>query len=161
MLENNSITEEELDSARINWGNGIVDISKSYDEKGIESAISVANQILDILYGFEFGSVLFKPTLSGGKQTFRSDKEGTLSYFVGNNPKYPTDTGFGIKSWRKFESQTSILNIEDSIAMWMGWVTLTNKDGQSVKVDKSWCYKKTINGSIKIILHHSSLPYKA
>ena len=29
------------------------------------------------------------------------------------------------------------------------------------EVDKSWCYKKVANGSLKIILHHSSLPYNA
>ena len=28
------------------------------------------------------------------------------------------------------------------------------------KVDKSWGYKKTKNGSLKIVLHHSSLPYE-
>ena len=43
--------------------------------------------------------------------------------------------------------------------MWMGWVTLTNKKGEITKVDKSWGYKKLTNGSIKIISHHSSLPY--
>jgi len=28
-------------------------------------------------------------------------------------------------------------------------------------VDKSWGYKKNKNGILKIILHHSSLPYQA
>ena len=99
--------------------------------------------------------------MSGGVQTFRTDKEGTLSYFIGNNPKYPEDTGFGIKSWHKVESETSSIFINENIAMWMGWVTFTNKDGETVKVDKSWGYKKLANGSLKIILHHSSLPYDA
>ena len=45
--------------------------------------------------------------------------------------------------------------------MWMGWVTLTDKDGGTVKVDKSWGYKKATDGTLKIILHHSSLPYEA
>jgi len=44
--------------------------------------------------------------------------------------------------------------------MWMGWVSLTNQNGEIVKVDKSWGYKRSSNGSLKIILHHSSLPYQ-
>ena len=154
------ITQEDLSIVRDSWGAGIIAISKAYDEKGIGSATIIADKILDKLYGFELGSILFKPTLSCGKQTFRSDKEGTLSYYLGNNSKYPNDTGFAIKSWSKFESETSSFYSDESVAMWMGWVTLTNKKGEIIKVDKSWGYKKSANGSIKIVLHHSSLPYK-
>ena len=156
-----AITEKELAEARIAWGKGLIDISSAYDKEGIDKASIIASEILDNLYGFEFGPILFKPTLSGGVQTFRTDKEGTLSYFIGNNPKYPQDTGFGIKSWHKVESETSSIFINENIAMWMGWATFTNKDGETVKVDKSWGYKKVANGSLKIILHHSSLPYNA
>jgi hypothetical protein len=155
------IKEEELSKARIAWGNGIIEISRVYEEQGIQKATTTADLILDDLYGFDFGPILFKPTLSGGAQTFRSTKEGALSYFIGNNPKYPFDKGFGIKYWRKVESETSSIFINENVAMWMGWVTLTNKDGAIVKVDKSWGYKKSADGSLKIILHHSSLPYEA
>ena len=117
--------------------------------------------MLDNLYGCELGSVLFKPTLSGGNQTFRLDKEGALSYFVGNNPKYPKDRGFGIKDWLEVKSETSSVFIDQNVAMWMGWGTVITKTGTSVKVDKSWGYKKTENDILKIVLHHSSLPYKA
>ena len=156
-----TINENQLADARIAWGNGIIEISKAYEDSGIDVATVVANKMLDHLYGFEFGPVLFKPTLSGGNQTFRSNKEDTLSYFIGNNPKYPLDSGFGIKHWREFKSETSSIFVEENIAMWMGWVTLIDKKGDRVKVDKSWGYKKTENGALKIVLHHSSLPYKA
>ena len=152
--------ENELAAARVAWGNGMIAISKAYEKSGIDDATIVANEMLDQLYGFEFGPVLFKPTLSGGSQTFRSNKEGALSYFIGNNPKYPLDSGFGIKSWREVKSETSSTFVEENIAMWMGWVTLIDKKGDQVKVDKSWGYKKTKNGSLKIVLHHSSLPYE-
>jgi hypothetical protein len=155
-----TINENELADARVAWGNGMIAISKAYEKSGIDDATIVANEMLDQLYGFEFGPVLFKPTLSGGSQTFRSNKEGALSYFIGNNPKYPLDSGFGIKSWREVKSETSSTFVEENIAMWMGWVTLIDKKGDQVKVDKSWCYKKTKNGSLKIVLHHSSLPYE-
>ena len=156
-----TINENELADARVAWGNGMIAISKAYEKSGIDDATIVANEMLDQLYGFEFGPVLFKPTLSGGSQTFRSNKEGALSYFIGNNPKYPLDSGFGIKFWREVKSETSSTFVEENIAMWMGWVTLIDKKGDRVKVDKSWGYKKTENGALKIVLHHSSLPYEA
>ena len=155
-----TINENELADARVAWGNGMIAISKAYEKSGIDDATIVANEMLDQLYGFEFGPVLFKPTLSGGSQTFRSNKEGALSYFIGNNPKYPLDSGFGIKSWREVKSETSSTFVEENIAMWMGWVTLIDKKGDQVKVDKSWGYKKNENGALKIVLHHSSLPYE-
>ena len=156
-----TITEKELAEARINWGKGLIDISSSYDKDGINKVNSLASEILDNLYGFEFGPILFKPTLSGGIQTFRTDKEGTLSYFIGQNSKYSSDTGFALKSWRGSNSETSSVFVENDIAMWMGWVSLTNKDGDVVKVDKSWGYKRNKDGILKIVLHHSSLPYQA
>ena len=155
------INENDLANARSAWGESMIEISQAYEKKGIEQATVVANKMLDNLYGFEFGAVLFKPTLSGGNQTFRSDKEGALSYFVGNNPKYPMDSGFGIKDWLEVKSETSSVLIDQNIAMWMGWVTFINKEGTSIKVDKSWGYKKNENSNLKIVLHHSSLPYKA
>ena len=154
-----TITESELAEARAAWGNGLVAISTAYDDDGIEAARAMADDLLDGLYGFEFGPILFKPTLSGGAQTFRTDKQGTLSYFIGHNPDYPQDTGFALKSWRKVTSETSSLLTEGDVAMWMGWVLFTNKEGDTIKVDKSFGYRRSDGGSLKLVLHHSSLPY--
>ena len=154
-------TETEVAKARAAWGNGLVALSTAYDDCGIKAARAVADNLLDELYGFEFGTILFKPTLSGGAQTFRTDKKGTLSYFIGHNPNYPQDTGFGLKSWRKVTSETSSFFIEGDVAMWMGWVLFTSENGDVVKVDKSFGYKRVADGSLKLVLHHSSLPYEA
>ncbi|MGC6453081.1 MAG: phosphoribosyl-AMP cyclohydrolase [Candidatus Puniceispirillaceae bacterium] len=156
-----TITETELADARAAWGNGLVAISKAFDETGIEGARAVAGALLDALYGFEFGPILFKPTLSGGAKTFRTDRTGTLSYFIGHDPDFPQDTGFGLKSWREVTSETSSFFTEGDVAMWMGWVTFTSKDGDVVKVDKSFGYRRAEDGSLKLVLHHSSLPYSA
>ncbi len=156
-----TINEDTLDQARHDWGLGILNISEAYESSGIGKARIVANEFLDNLYGFEFGPILFKPTLSGGCKTFRPSKDGALSYFIGENPNYPNDTGFGIKYWRKVDSDTSAIFIEENVAMWIGWVTLVNNNGDEVKVDKSWGYRKDDNGRLKIVLHHSSLPYEA
>ena len=152
------IDEKEISEARNSWGEGLIAISNAFESGGIEQATLVANDTLDRLYGFELGPILFKPTMSGSSQTFRSSLEGALSYFVGNNSKYPMDNGFGINSWSKFDSKTSDIFIENDIAIWMGWVTLSNKNGDIVKVDKSWVYKRLSNGDLKIVMHHSSLP---
>ena len=156
-----TINEEQLLQARVAWGNGMIAISTAYDESGITQAKVIADDFLDDVYGFELGPVLFKPTLSGGAQTFRPTKEGALSYFIGHNSKYPSDNGFGIKSWHEIKSETCAAFIDKDVAMWMGCVTLTDKNGHSVVVDKSWGYKKSRNEALKIILHHSSLPYNS
>ena len=155
-----SISEQDLLDAISAWGNGLVEISEAFENEGIVQATSVAENMLDRLYGFNLGPVLFKPTLSGGIQTFRPTREAALSYFVGQNPDYPGDTGFGIKYWRRVIPETSAFFIDDNVAMWMGWVTFFDKDDFATKVDKSWGYRLDTNGNLKIVLHHSSLPYQ-
>jgi len=155
-----AVTEKELENARIAWGNALIDISKAYEKGGIEAARSVANEVLDAAYGYTLGPVLFKPTMASGEQTFRPTREGALSYFVGHDENFPLDGGFGIKGWRECESETSASFIEGNVAMWMGWISLTDKDGNITKVDKSWGYKKDEDGTLRIVLHHSSLPYQ-
>ena len=154
-----NITEEELAEARKIWGDALVAVSKAWEEGGIEAATEVANGALDAAYAYEMGPVLFKPTLASGEKTFRPTREGALSYFVGHNDAYPLDGGFGLKGWRTVVSETSASFIEGHVAMWMGWVTFTDKDGGVTKVDKSWGYKKDAEGTLRIVLHHSSLPY--
>ena len=155
-----TITEEELANARQIWGDALVAISKAYDEEGIDAARAVANGALDAAYGYELGPVLFKPTLASGEQTFRTTRDGALAYFVGHSDEYPGDGGFGIKGWRTVVSETAASFIEGDVAMWMGWVTFTDKNGDVTKVDKSWGYKKDESGTLRIVLHHSSLPYQ-
>ena len=156
-----TISETDLANARAAWGEGLVAISNAYDDMGIEEARNLADGLLDSLYGFEFGPILFKPTLSGGAKTFRTDKNGTLSYFIGHDPEFPQDTGFGLKSWRDVQFETSAIFREGDVAMWMGWVTFADRNGDVVKVDKSFGYRRAADGSLKLVLHHSSLPYEA
>lgn len=154
------ITEQELAVARQIWGNALIAISKAFEGGGIESARIVANGAIDAAYGYELGQVLFKPTLASGEQTFRRTREGALAYFVGHSDEYPGDDGFGIKGWRSVVSETAACFIHGDVAMWMGRVTFTDKNGGNIKVDKSWGYKKNNAGKLRIVLHHSSLPYQ-
>ena len=154
------ITEQELADARKAWGDALVAISKAFEDGGIEAARKVANGALDAAYGYDLGDVLFKPTMASGEQTFRPTRDGALSYFVGHSDEYPLDRGFGLKGWRQVESETSASFIQGDVAMWMGWVVFTDKDGNVATVDKSWGYKKDAEGTLRIVLHHSSLPYQ-
>lgn len=155
-----AILKKDISDAISAWGEGLIEISLTYENYGIEKASVVASTMLDKLYGFSLGPVLFKPTLSGGVQTFRPTREAALSYFVGHNPDYPNDSGFGLKPWRKVTSKTSAIFIDENVAMWMGWVNFIDKDGLVVTVDKSWGYQLDNSRSLRIILHHSSLPYQ-
>lgn len=154
------ITEKDIETALTAWGDALISISRAFEAGGIDQARALASEILDSAYGYDLGPVLFKPTLSGGEKTFRTTKKGALSYFVGHDPDYPLDIGFGLRGWRKVSSETAAHFTQGDIAMWMGWVTMTDSNGQITKVDKSFGCKRSADGTLKIILHHSSLPYE-
>lgn len=154
-----TVTSEELAKARQAWGDGKIAISEAFEEGGIDAARKTAEVHLDAIYGYNLGPVLFKPTQASGEQTFRLTKEGALAYFCGHSDDYPLDAGFAIQGWRSVTSQTAAEFINGDIAMWMGWVSLTDKVGEITKVDKSFGYKKDESGVLRIVLHHSSLPY--
>ena len=155
-----SITDEDLAAARAAWGEAVVALSNAYEAGGIDAARALASDTLDAAYGYNLGPVLFKPTLSGGEQTFRTTKKGALSYFVGHDPDYPNDAGFGIRGWRTVRFETAASFVEGDVALWMGWAMFTDKDGQVTKTDKSFGYKRDAEGALRVVLHHSSLPYQ-
>ena len=156
---NVNITEEEVQAAQEAWGKALIQISKDFDSKGLKKATETANAVLDAAYGYKEGAVLFKPTLTTGEQTFRTTKEGALAYFVGGNKNFPNDKGFALKGWDKYEYKNAAVYINGDMAITTGNVFLTDKKGNVTKVDKTWGFKKDCQGKLKIVLHHSSLPY--
>ncbi|WP_246263341.1 hypothetical protein [Caulobacter soli] len=153
------ITEPEVRAAGRAWGDALVAISLAYESGGIDKARPLASTVIDKAYGYNLGPVLFKPTLTQAPQTFRLTKEGALAYFVGHDPNYPNDDGFALKGWRKVEIRDVGLQINGKVANTMGNVIMTDKDGKVTTVDKTWTFKKDDQGVVRIILHHSSLPY--
>ncbi len=73
----NRITRDEVINAQKTWGDAIVSIGNAYSSKGDYKAL--AAKTVDTLYGYDEGTVLFKPTKTSKKQ-FRSTKEDALSY---------------------------------------------------------------------------------
>lgn len=155
---NFNITEEMVINAQKVWAESLLKISKTHLDGGDYK--KVANEVLDKGYNYENGIVLFKPTLTIGEQTFRMDKEGALAYFVGGNPKYKDDSGFALKGWVKYGIANKGIILNGSTAISMGNIILTDNKGNVVVVDKTWGFKMNEFGDLKIILHHSSLPYK-
>lgn len=153
------ITLAEVEAAQRDWGNALIAISTEYDAKGYAAARKLAEQVLDGAYGYAMGPVLFKPTLTVAPQTFRTTRDGALAYFVGGDKAYPKDTGFALKHWRKYQVDNAGVVITGNSAISMGNVTLWDDKGGMTKVDKTWGWVRGGDGKLRIVLHHSSLPY--
>ncbi len=69
------ITKDEIVAAQKAWGDGIVAIGAAKDHE------KAAMEVIDKLYGYDIGPVLFKPTKASMVE-FRDTKEEALSYFV-------------------------------------------------------------------------------
>jgi hypothetical protein len=147
---------EEVEVIQNDWSNSLLELSALHQKN-----IDISNQtsdFIDRLYFYDFGDVLFKPTLASQTQ-FRKTKEGALSYFIGNNNKFPEDSGFALKSWTNIIWENSSIKIIGNIALAMGNYYFINNKGK-LKVEFSFVYKKDENNNLRIILHDSHLPYK-
>ncbi len=153
------ITEEQVLAAQQAWGEALVAISSTYEAEGIDAATALARDIIDSAYGYAMGPVLFKPTLAEAPQTFRTTPEGALAYFVGHDEDFPADSGFALKGWQEVEIDNAAIFISGDVAMTMGTVSILDADGNTTTVDKTWGYHLDDEGALRIVLHHSSLPY--
>jgi hypothetical protein len=151
-----TITREQVVAAQRAWGDGIVRLSDA-KRKG-EDYEKMGRDHIDRFYGFREGPVLFKPTLAAERQ-FRPDFDSALSYFVATNGACPEDGGFAIKGWTscRWENSDVILSGSTALAMGNYYFTL---DGAETKVEYTFGYFLDAEGSVKINLHHSSLPYQ-
>jgi hypothetical protein len=156
------ITYDEVNAAQQAWCDALVKIGRIKEEGGDYK--SFASQVLSEAYNYDSGKVFFKPTLAFGDQTFRNDKKGALAYFVGGDPDFPNDKGFALTPWIKARydnagQKNEGIQIYGSIAITMGNVWVTGKDGKEVMVDKTWVFKKGKDGKLRIIVHKSALPF--
>jgi len=156
------ITYDEVNAAQQAWCDALVKIGKTKEEGGDYKAF--AEQVLSEAYNYDYGKVFFKPTLAYGDQTFRNDKKGALAYFVGGDVNYPNDKGFAITPWVKARydnagDKNEGIQIYGSVAITMGNVWVTDKNGKEIMVDKTWVFRKGKDGKLRIIVHKSSLPF--
>ncbi|MEM0908427.1 MAG: phosphoribosyl-AMP cyclohydrolase [Pseudomonadota bacterium] len=153
------LTEADIKAAQKAWGDALVAIAVAYDTEGEDSARELAIEAVERYYNHGNGAVLFKPTLAAEPQRFRTTREGAIAYFVGGDPNFPDDNGFALEGWREVDVTNAAIFIDGNIGMSMGDVTITDADGKSVSVDKTWGFQKLENGEVVIVLHHSSLPF--
>tara|TARA_B100001029_G_C14932733_1_gene378605 strand:+ start:255 stop:710 length:456 start_codon:yes stop_codon:yes gene_type:complete len=139
------------------WANGIVEIGKT--KNNFDESSSVTSKFINQLYDFQNGNVQFKPTKASENQ-FRNDFDSALSYFIGNNPNFSEDSGFALKPWVNVEFKNESINIYGDIGIAMGNYFFTDQNGAKTKVEYSFVYKR-VGDSLKIVLHHSSLPYSS
>lgn len=156
------ITYDEVNAAQQAWCDALVEIGRLYETGGDYKGY--ANQVLTDAYNYDYGKVFFKPTLAFGDQTFRTTKKGALAYFVGGDADYPNDKGFAITPWVKARydnigDNNEGIQIYGSVAITMGNVWVTDKNGKEVVVDKTWVFRKGKDGKLRIIVHKSSLPF--
>lgn len=157
-----TITPAEVNAAQQAWCDALVAIGKAHEDGG--DAKALATQVIAEAYNYDHGSVFFKPTLAYGERTFRTTKEGALSYFVSGNSEFPEDKGFALKPWVKARYDNlgdgdAGIQIHGDVAITMGNVWVTAKDGTEVMVDKTFAFKKGADGKLRLIVHKSSLPY--
>lgn len=153
------ITAAEVEAAQQAWGEGIVAIGNTFTEAGDYSARAQEHIATHYAYGDD-ATILFKPTLAAEDQ-FRETSEEALSYFVGTEGT--EDGGFAIKPYTavRWENNGTVISDSGDMAVAMGNYYFTDTDGVDTKVEYSFAYEKDDNGDLKIVLHHSSLPFSA
>lgn len=149
------ITKEEVLAAQQEWGAAIVSIGKAHTEGGDYQTL--AGHVVDELYAFDLGPVLFKPTKAAEDQ-FRTTREEAMSYFVGGIR--PEDKGFALHPWSqvRFDEQYMVLNDCDAVTQGNYFFTAP-ATGSETKVEFTFGYIRDPQGRLRIFLHHSSLPY--
>ena len=150
------ITLDNIENIQKEWGDSLVKLGSLKSNK--EACDNEVESLINRLYGYQNGTVLFKPTKAKDNQ-FRLTFEGAKSYFIGENSGFLEDKGFALEPWTnvRFENASVILNEKTAIAMGNYFFTETN--GSVVKVEYTFGYFLNEKNDLKINVHHSSLPY--
>ena len=150
------ISLKEVESIQKKWGDNLVELGKLKGD--FDACKKESKLMIDSLYGFDEGEVLFKPTKAKENQ-FRLSFKGAKSYFIGGDENFSEDSGFALQPWTnvRFENASVILNEKTAIAM--GNYFFTELNGNVVKVEYTFGYFLDTKQCLKINLHHSSLPY--
>ncbi|MEM8626320.1 MAG: phosphoribosyl-AMP cyclohydrolase [Pseudomonadota bacterium] len=148
------LTAEQVTALKTAWGEGIVKIGKIHSKGGDYRAAAKAH--IEQFYAYGQEEVLFKPTLASQDQ-FRGTIDEALSYFVGGD--IAEDKGFAIAPYTAVRWEPAGTTINRQTALSMGNYYFEKTDGSEVKVEYTFGVEQMEDGDLKIILHHSSLPY--
>ena len=171
VVNNNIISAKEVRAAHKAWTDALVSISQTNKKKGFDAAKELAGDVIDGAYAYELGAVAFKPTWAFGDTTFRTTRDGAVSYFVGGDQNFD-DLGFGLGNkpdpvtgerspWKKAWFDRSVIRLDGNTATVQGLLYTKDEAGNVSYVDKTWGYQKDDDGSVRVVLHHSSSPYES
>ena len=158
------ITEAEVREAQEAWGKAVVAVGKVYSDGGNYKAVGKAG--LDVLYGYHSGfDVLFKPT-KAKDFAVRTTEAEAISYFVGadavdasHSGARAEDKGFALAPFThvRWNNYGTIIDSESATAM--GEYYFTDTKGGITKAEYTFQYRRGPDGKLKIVVHHSSVPY--
>ena len=150
--------EKKVINIQDQWANSIINIGKAFLDK--KDYLDLTNNFLDKLYLFDNNKVLFKPTKASQKQ-FRKSKAEFISYFIGHNKTSDEDKGFALEPWKSIYFDNFETLYFGKILISMGNYFFTDYLDVQIKVEYSFGYILDEENNLKIIFHHSSIPYKA
>ena len=148
----------KIEGAQKIWGDGLIAIGQAYVDG--QDYRKLAAELVDQCYGYDHddGVVLFKPTRAHD-HPFRQTKESAISYFVGGNDQFAEDHGFALQPWSAVKFVNDRVFCQSDMALCMGHYFFTSDSGIS-QVEYSFGYVVDSTGQLRIILHHSSMPYQ-
>jgi len=158
------ITPRDIDDTQEAWCHGLIEISR-LSRPPIGDWQGEANRFVDKMYDFNGPyQFLFRPTLAYGAHAFRTDRAGTLSYFIGGNEReYPNDgQGFARGPWTDCHASNDLprgvkgVQIYGNIALAMGTATLTDLQNKPTVVDKIFVFRKLPDNTVKLMVHMSA-----
>lgn len=154
------ITKADVMRVQQSWCESFLEIGSVYRGAGFARASAVAEAFVDRLYGYGRVPVAFKPTFAAGDCTFRPTREGAIAYFVGRNPRFPDDRGSALRAWSGCSVKNHSIQIYGTYAAVMGQMTLVDHSGVATTLDQTWGFLLQPPGEVRIVLHHSSLPFQ-
>ena len=150
------ITTDEVQATQQQWADAIVCIGRAYLQN--QDYEDLASRVIDDLYGYDYGTVLFKPT-KAAEQPFRLTREDAISYMVRGH--IAEDQGFAIHPWSAVEFDNAGMILQSNQALAMGDYCFTDANGgRCVKAEFTFGYFRDPKGRLRIHLHHSSLPFE-
>ena len=156
------ISEDMVHAAQQAWCDGLVHVGMVHADGG--DARAAAAEWVDALYDYADGTVFFRPTTAFGKHTFRGTRDGAISYFAGGDPVFPEDHGFALRRWTDVWCDNNAaengIQIHGEIAITMGNVYLRSARGGEIMVDKMFAFRLSRDGSLRLCVHKSALPYE-
>lgn len=139
------------------WADSIIKIGKAYLNK--ENYFLLTDRFLDELYFFNKEKVLFKPTKASIKQ-FRKNKNEFISYFIGHNKVSDEDKGFALEPWKSIYFKNFDTIYLERVIISMGNYFFSDYKNKKMKVEFTFGYILDQKNNLRIVFHHSSIPFK-